>query len=101
MTMVQTLEYLRESPSQTASPYVHIGCTPNFTGIEADGGDVGTQMKTGPAKGQEIILKGTALTSIYRILTRRFYRYLARNGPSRPGLCAERLVSPRRASDPF
>lgn len=25
---------LRESPSQTAGPYVHIGCTPNQAGIE-------------------------------------------------------------------
>ena len=24
---------LKESPSQTAGPYVHIGCTPNFVGI--------------------------------------------------------------------
>lgn len=56
--MVQKLEYLRESPSQTAGPYVHIGCTPNFTGIEAYGGDLGTSMKTGPVKGQEITIKG-------------------------------------------
>ncbi|CAD7048539.1 protocatechuate 3,4-dioxygenase subunit alpha [Pseudorhizobium endolithicum] len=31
--MVQPLGYLKESASQTAGPYVHIGCTPNFTGI--------------------------------------------------------------------
>jgi protocatechuate 3,4-dioxygenase alpha subunit len=31
--MTQPLGYLKESPSQTAGPYVHIGCTPNFTGI--------------------------------------------------------------------
>lgn len=32
--MVQPLATLLESPSQTAGPYVHIGCTPNFCGIE-------------------------------------------------------------------
>ncbi len=32
--MVQPLGYLKESPSQTAGPYVHIGLTPNFCGIE-------------------------------------------------------------------
>lgn len=32
--MPQTPTYLNESPSQTAGPYVHIGCTPNFSGIE-------------------------------------------------------------------
>jgi len=31
--MVQSLGYLRETASQTAGPYVHIGCTPNFTAI--------------------------------------------------------------------
>lgn len=31
--MVQPLNYLKESASQTAGPYVHIGCTPNFVGI--------------------------------------------------------------------
>jgi len=57
--MPQTLNNLRESPSQTAGPYVHIGCTPNFTGIEVYGGDLGSTMKTGPVQGQEITLKGT------------------------------------------
>lgn len=56
--MTQPLEYLRESPSQTAGPYVHIGCTPNFTGIEIYGSDLGAVMKTGPVQGQEITLKG-------------------------------------------
>lgn len=57
--MVQKLEYLKESASQTAGPYVHIGCTPNFTGIEIYGHDLGQSMKTGPVKGQEITIKGT------------------------------------------
>jgi len=57
--MAQTLPgYLRESPSQTAGPYVHIGCTPNFTGLDMYGGDLGTAMKTGPVQGQEITIKG-------------------------------------------
>jgi protocatechuate 3,4-dioxygenase alpha subunit len=57
--MVHKLEYLRESPSQTAGPYVHIGCTPNFTGIDIYGGDLGALMKTGPVQGTEITIKGT------------------------------------------
>ncbi len=57
--MTQPLETLRESPSQTAGPYVHIGCTPNFTGIEIYGGDLGAAMKTGPVQGQEITIRGT------------------------------------------
>ena len=31
--MTQTLSYLKESPSQTAGPYVHIGATPNWADI--------------------------------------------------------------------
>ena len=31
--MAQSLDYLKETPSQTAGPYVHIGLTPNFCGI--------------------------------------------------------------------
>jgi protocatechuate 3,4-dioxygenase alpha subunit len=57
--MVQKLDYLRESPSQTAGPYVHIGCTPNFTGIEIFGHDLGTKMITGPILGTQITIKGT------------------------------------------
>jgi protocatechuate 3,4-dioxygenase alpha subunit len=56
--MVQKRDYLQESPSQTAGPYVHIGCMPNFSGIEIYGGDLGTSMKTGPVKGEEIRICG-------------------------------------------
>lgn len=31
--MVQSLDYLRETPSQTSGPYVHIGCIPSFAGV--------------------------------------------------------------------
>jgi protocatechuate 3,4-dioxygenase alpha subunit len=57
--MPQPLDDLKESPSQTAGPYVHIGCTPNVTGIEIYGGDLGASMKRGPVQGQEITVRGT------------------------------------------
>lgn len=53
------LEYLKESPSQTAGPYVHIGCTPNFignTGIFKE--DLGARMVNPQTKGQRITIKG-------------------------------------------
>ena len=57
--MVQKIEYLKESPSQTAGPYVHIGCMPNFSGIEIYGGDdLGRSMKTGAVQGEEITVTG-------------------------------------------
>ncbi|MBU2190844.1 MAG: protocatechuate 3,4-dioxygenase subunit alpha, partial [Alphaproteobacteria bacterium] len=43
--MAQALNRLKESPSQTAGPYVHIGLTPNFcdiTGVYDD--DLGRVM---------------------------------------------------------
>jgi protocatechuate 3,4-dioxygenase alpha subunit len=58
---MQKLTYLRETPSQTAGPYVHIGCTPNATGMPMFSGDLGASMKTGPVKGTEITIRGTVL----------------------------------------
>ncbi|WP_214471269.1 protocatechuate 3,4-dioxygenase subunit alpha [Mesorhizobium sp. dw_380] len=56
--MAQSLDRLRESPSQTAGPYVHIGLTPNFGGI---GGvyasDLGATMVNDKTKGERIGLK--------------------------------------------
>lgn len=58
--MVQSLNRLRELPSQTAGPYIHIGATPNHSGIEMYGnaGDLGTTMVGPGAKGERIIVKG-------------------------------------------
>ncbi|SDR48394.1 protocatechuate 3,4-dioxygenase subunit alpha [Pseudovibrio sp. Tun.PSC04-5.I4] len=53
------LEYLKESPSQTAGPYVHIGCTPNFignTGIFKE--DLGAKMVNQLTKGKRVTVKG-------------------------------------------
>lgn len=56
--MAQKLDRLRESPSQTAGPYVHIGLTPNFADI---GGvypaDLGTAMVGDKTKGERITVK--------------------------------------------
>jgi protocatechuate 3,4-dioxygenase, alpha subunit len=57
--MVQALHRLKESPSQTAGPYVHIGCTPNHCGIEGVyPADLGASMLSPGAKGERIIVKG-------------------------------------------
>lgn len=60
--MPQPLDCLKESPSQTAGPYVHIGCTPNFCGI---GGvypeDLGTRLITGEARGERLSVRGRVL----------------------------------------
>ena len=57
--MVQRLDVLKETPSQTAGPYVHIGCTPNFCGIEGVfDTDLGASMITGEVQGERITITG-------------------------------------------
>ena len=59
---MQKLDQLKESPSQTAGPYVHIGCVPNFGGIEGVyPEDLGAKMITGPVKGETITIKGAVI----------------------------------------
>lgn len=57
--MVQSLRRLKESPSQTAGPYIHIGATPNFADI---GGvfphDLGSQPLAAEVKGERVIVTG-------------------------------------------
>ena len=60
--MVQSLNRLKESASQTAGPYVHIGLTPNFAeigGVYPD--DLGTSMVNDKTKGERVTIVGTIL----------------------------------------
>jgi len=51
---------LHESPSQTAGPYVHIGCVPNFCGIKGVyPEDLGARMVNDQTIGQRITITGT------------------------------------------
>ena len=60
--MVQPLNRLRESASQTAGPYVHIGLTPNFAEIGGVyPGDLGTQMVNDRTRGERIAITGRVL----------------------------------------
>lgn len=67
--MTKRLDDLKETPSQTAGPYVHIGCTPNFIGIDGVfASDLGTSMKTGPVKGHEITITGRVIDGTGTVL---------------------------------
>jgi len=56
--MAQSLDRLKESPSQTAGPYVHIGLTPNFCGIgNVYASDLGSTMVNAETKGERIELR--------------------------------------------
>lgn len=63
--MVQALDRLKESPSQTAGPYVHIGLTPNFAEIagvyDRDLGDV---MVNAATRGERISVRVRVLDGL-------------------------------------
>ncbi len=57
--MTQPLNYLKETPSQTAGPYVHIGCTPNFAEINGVfEEDLGSRMVNVQTEGTRITVRG-------------------------------------------
>lgn len=57
--MVQSLGYLKESPSQTAGPYVHIGTNPNWVEIAGVwSADLGLVLVGPETKGERILVEG-------------------------------------------
>ncbi len=57
--MAQRLDYLKETASQTAGPYVHIGLNPNW--VEITGvweGDLGLVLVGPETRGERILVKG-------------------------------------------
>lgn len=57
---MQSLGYLKESPSQTAGPYVHIGLVPNFAGIKGIyPADLGQSPIREGALGTPVLISGT------------------------------------------
>lgn len=57
--MVQTLNYLKESASQTAGPYVHIGLAPGAAGFDIYRTELGRDIIGPNAKGARITVTGT------------------------------------------
>ncbi len=58
--MVQPLNMLDETPSQTAGPYVHIGCIPTFAGVQGIyPEDLGLRAIEDGAQGQIITITGS------------------------------------------
>jgi protocatechuate 3,4-dioxygenase alpha subunit len=58
--MVQQLDQVFETPSQTAGPYVHIGCIPSFAGLpDIYPQDLGLSPIADGAAGQVVIITGS------------------------------------------
>ena len=68
--MVQSLNYLRESPSQTAGPSVHIGLVPRAAGIHTFAQQLGQVIAADGVPGERIrvegvVFDGTGAPGIY------------------------------------
>lgn len=59
--MVQPLNYLRETASQTAGPYVHIGLAPGAAGFDIFETELGHDIAGPNAAGERITVEGTVI----------------------------------------
>lgn len=59
--MPQALHYLKESPSQTAGPYVHIGLAPGAAGFDIYKRELGWDIAGPQAQGERIRVEGVVI----------------------------------------
>jgi protocatechuate 3,4-dioxygenase alpha subunit len=59
--MVQPLNYLKETPSQTAGPYVHIGLIPHQAGFEIFENNFGNDLVGQKTRGERITVEGRVI----------------------------------------
>ena len=59
--MPQSLDYLKETPSQTAGPYVHIGLAPGAAGFQIFDKELGWDIAGPDAPGERIRVDGVVL----------------------------------------
>ncbi|SMX46732.1 protocatechuate 3,4-dioxygenase subunit alpha [Maliponia aquimaris] len=59
--MVQKLDYLKETPSQTAGPYVHIGLAPGAAGFDIYERELGWDIAGPNAAGERIRIEGLVI----------------------------------------
>jgi protocatechuate 3,4-dioxygenase alpha subunit len=62
--MPQSLDYLKETPSQTAGPYVHIGLAPGAAGFKIFEKQLGWDIAGPDAPGERIRIEGVVLDGI-------------------------------------
>lgn len=61
---MQRLDYLRETPSQTAGPYVHIGLAPGAAGFDIYERELGADIAGPEAAGERIRIEGVVIDGI-------------------------------------
>ncbi len=62
--MPQQLDYLKETPSQTAGPYVHIGLAPGAAGFQIYDQELGQDIAGPNAAGERIRVEGLVIDGI-------------------------------------
>ena len=62
--MQQKLDYLKETPSQTAGPYVHIGLAPGAAGFQIYEQELGQDIAGPNAAGERIRIEGLVIDGI-------------------------------------
>ncbi|ANP38137.1 protocatechuate 3,4-dioxygenase subunit alpha [Phaeobacter gallaeciensis] len=62
--MQQKLDYLKETPSQTAGPYVHIGLAPGAAGFQIYDQELGQDIAGPNAAGERIRIEGLVIDGI-------------------------------------
>ncbi|WP_370301599.1 protocatechuate 3,4-dioxygenase subunit alpha [Pseudooceanicola sp.] len=96
--MVQKLDTLPETTSQTAGPYVHIGCTPNFVGIHGIyETDLGGQPFPDDAEGERITVTGIVYDGTGTVLRDVLIEFWQADAKGRYGPGAQGFA--RRPSD--
>lgn len=59
--MPQSLDYLKETPSQTAGPYVHIGLIPHMAGFDIFQNNFGNMLAGASTEGEPITIEGRVI----------------------------------------
>ena len=119
--MLHPTPMLKETPSQTAGPYVHIGMTPNFCDIRGVyAADLGATMLTDGTQGERIEIAGRvldgdgvpvvdAVIEVWQADAEGIYRTKARAGEfsgwgrqpmSEAGAYSFKTIKPGRATGP-
>lgn len=62
--MAQSLSYLRESASQTAGPYVHIGLAPGAAGFQTFETELGQSLAPPGVPGERVTIEGRVLDGL-------------------------------------
>ncbi|MEP7057907.1 MAG: hypothetical protein ABI809_09080, partial [Caldimonas sp.] len=68
MTQQQLAPLMRETASQTAGPYVHIGLAPQQAGFDIFENNFGSVLATAKTKGERIRIEGRVFDGIGTVL---------------------------------